>query len=548
MNKLGRASAIIGAGTLVSRITGLLRTIVLVGVIGSVGRVPDAFTVANQLPNNVFQLISVGVLTAVIVPQIVKSTAHADGGDAFISKLFTLGTVVLIVAAGIATVAAPWLVRITVNNFTDAQMALATAFAYWCLPQILFYGLYSLLGEALNARGIYGPFTWAPVINNLVSIAGFLLLGYTFVGDRSDVTQWGPDSIAALGGTATLGIVIQALVLLVFWRRTGLSLRPDFRWRGVGLGNVGRLAGWTMVMAVVSLAAGLVQSNIVSAASGDGASTTVMANAWLIFMLPYSVIVLSIGTPYFTRLSAHAAEGADEEVRADIARSIRFLGFFICAAIAAVAAAAIPASRIFVTGTGATAEALQASATANAEAAALVLLCYLVSLLPLTVLFIVQRTFYAYDDTRTPFWFTMLQCTLTVITALTAQGLLSAGVLPLSMLAAAIALGQSIASTTQAIIATILLHRRLGGIKTATWTTALGRFVIAAVPAGFAGWGVFLLLGGSGSWMLTSQLLGAVGTAIIGAATVVVYLIVLVLLRATELHVLRGLFAKLLRR
>lgn len=525
MNSLGRASAVIAAGTLVSRVTGLLRSIVLVAVLGSVGsQAADAFTWANQLPNSVFQLISVGVLTAVIVPQIVKAAANADGGNAFISKLFTLGTVVLTVTTAIAMIAAPWLVVIVAGNAPPAAIALATALAYWCLPQILFYGLYALLGEALNARRIFGPFTWSPVINNVISIIGFLLIGALFAPVPSKPDAWTPDMIAALGGTATFGIVLQALVLLIFWRRTGLALRPDFRWRGVGLGQVGRLAGWTFLMAFASLAAGVLQGNIVSAASGEGASATVATNAWLIFMLPYSVIVLSIGTPYFTQISEHAAAGRHDEVRADVSRSIRTLVFFIAAAIAAVAAAAIPASRIFTT------------AAEDAPAAAIVLLAYLIGLLPLTVLFIVQRTFYAYDDTRTPFWFTIIQCALIVATALIAAAMLAADVLPLSLLAAAVAVGQSIASTLQALLATWLLHRKIGGLELGTWLRAIGRFTVAAIPAGFAGWGVFLLFGGVSGWTVQSVLFGVIGTCIIGLVVVIVYVGILALMRAPELE------------
>ncbi|WP_314648269.1 murein biosynthesis integral membrane protein MurJ [uncultured Microbacterium sp.] len=524
MSSLGRASAIIGAGTLVSRITGLLRSIVLVGVLGSVGsEVADAFTAANQLPNSVFSLISVGILTAVIVPQIVKATADADGGNAFISKLFTLGTVVLVVVTAIATAAAPWLVHLVAGKANGEMQALATALAYWCLPQILLYGLYAMLGEALNARKIFGPFTWAPVINNIVSIAGFLALGAVFGPISRDAVDWSPAMIAVLGGTATVGIALQAAVLLVFWRRTGLALKPDFRWRGVGLGNVGRLAGWTFLMAFASLAAGMYQGYLVSEASGLGSSATVVANAWLIFMLPYSVIVLSIGTPYFTQISAHAAAGNDDEVRSDIATSIRTLLFFIVAATAAVAAAAIPASRVFT------------DSAPDAQSASFVLLAYLVGLIPLTILFIVQRTFYAYDDTRTPFWFTIFQCVLIVVTALGALGLREAGVIPLTSLAAAVALGQSIASIVQTIVATWLLHRKIGGLKIRSWMSAIGRFALAGIPAGFAGWGAFVLLGGVEGWTMADKIQGALGTAIIGLVVVVVYLGILALLRAPEL-------------
>ncbi|WP_149083988.1 MULTISPECIES: murein biosynthesis integral membrane protein MurJ [Microbacterium] len=535
MSSLGRASAIIGAGTMVSRVTGLLRSIVLVGVLGAVGsEAADAFTFANTLPNSVFSLISVGVLTAVIVPQIVKATADADGGNAFISKLFTLGTVVLVATTAVATLAAPWLVVLVAGRAPLEAQALATALAYWCLPQILFYGLYALLGEALNARRIFGPFTWAPVVNNIVSIIGFLVLGAVFAPVPTQAEEWTPAMIATLGGTATLGIALQALVLLVFWRRTGLALKPDFRWRGVGLGAVGKLAGWTFLMAFASLAAGVLQGNIVSAASGSGASATVTANAWLIFMLPYSVIVLSIGTPYFTQISEHAAAGRDDEVRGDISRSIRTLLFFIVAAVAAVAAAAIPASRVFT------------SSAEDAEAAALVLLCYLLSLIPLTILFIVQRTFYAYDDTRTPFWFTIFQCVLIVATALLAGGLLQAEVIPITGLAAAVALGQSVASTLQTIVATWLLHRRLGGLGLRSWASATGRFLVAAVPAGLAGWGVFLLFGGTEGWAASDKIQGALGTAVIGAVVVLVYVAILALFRAPELRAASGLVRRFL--
>jgi putative peptidoglycan lipid II flippase len=530
MSSLGRASAVLAAGTMVSRITGLLRTIVLVGVIGAVGKAPDAFALANQLPNDVFSIISVGVLTAVLVPQIVKAVAGEDGGSAFISKIFTAGTVVLLAATAAAMLAAPWLISVIMKAGTSAsQQQLALAFAYWCLPQIFFYGLYALIGETLNARKIFGPFTWAPVVNNVVSIVGFLVIGYLFGTPLTEVSDWPADRIAWLGGTATLGIAVQAGVLLAFWPRTRLALRVDFRWRGVGLGNIGKLAGWTILMALSSLVAGFYQHSVALRASGDDASLTVMNNAWLIFMLPYSVIVLSIGTPYFTQLSEHAHANRVDDVRTDIGRSIRTLGFFLTGALAAVLAAVIPASRIFT------------DDRSEAQAAALVLVGYLVALLPLAVLFIVQRTFYAFGDTRTPFFFTIFQCVLIVATSFGTQLLHDAGVIPLSLLAATLALGQSLSSILQTIVASTLLHRRLQGIGTASWVLALGRFALAAVPAAAAGWGVFLLLGGAHGWTTTDKIPAVFGSAIIAAVALAVYIGVLAVFRAPELDALKGL-------
>lgn len=526
MSSIGRASVLIGAGTIVSRVSGLLRIVVLVGIVGSVESFAgDAFGLANSLPNNIYAVISTGVLTAVIVPQIVKAAAHDDGGRAFVSKLFTLGTLILLVVTAIAMIAAPLIVALyTSADAAPDQIALATAFAYWCLPQIFFYGLYALLGEILNARNVFGPYTWAPIVNNVVSIVGFVAFLWIFGGPNPAVDQWTPLMIGILGGITTGGIVLQTVVLLVFWRRAGLQLRPDFHWRGVGLRNIGRLAGWTFLMVIVGQLAGIVQSRVLWQATGDGPAVLASQNAWLVFMLPYSVIVLSIGTPYFTRLSEHAAAGRDHDVRADIVNSIRVLGLFIVAATAALAVAAVPASRVFTNTSG------------EALAAAPVLLCFLTCLLPLAVLFVVQRTFYAYNDTRTPFFFTLVQGILVVVTAIGAGQLLGAGIIPVGQLAAAIALGQSFASIVQLVIATVILHRRLGGIGFRQWMIPLGRFGLVALPAAAAGWGVVLLCGGTEGWISDSELGGAVGAAVIGSVVLAVYLGILALLRAPELE------------
>lgn len=518
MSGIGRASVLIGAGTIVSRLTGLLRTIVLVAAIGSISSAGDAFAVANQLPNNIYAIISTGLLTAVVVPQIVKAAAHADGGQAFISKLFTLGTMGLLISTALAMIAAPLLVQVYASRFTDDQLALSTAFAYWCLPQIFFYGLYALLGEILNARRVFGPYTWAPIVNNIVSIAGFAGFILLFGGPQTAVSAWTPLMTATLAATATAGIVVQTVVLAFFWRRAGLTLRPDFQWRGVGLRHIGRLAGWTFLMVVAGQLAGIVQTNVLSGASGEDPAIFASQNAWLLFMLPYSIIVLSIGTPYFTQLSEHAAAGRHEEVRADIVRSIRTLGLFIVVAAVALAVAAVPASRIFTNG------------PEQAAAVAPVLLCYLLCLVPLAVLFVVQRTFYAYNDTRTPFFFTLIQC------ALVTGGALAAGaVLGPAFLAAGVALTQSLASIVQVVIAAVLLHRRLGGIGTAQWLPALLRFSLASLPAAGAGFLAYVLTGGYFGWTSTNALTGALGAALVGGVVLVVYLGILALFRAPEL-------------
>lgn len=520
---IGSSSAKIALGTMTSRVTGLIRAMVLVSVIGAVGAA-DAFAVANFVPQNIFHIISVGVLTAVIVPQIVKATKQADNGEQFISKLFTLAGTILIVITLLAMALAPWLVRVSADADADS-LALATAFAYWCLPQVFFYGMFAIVGETLNARGIYGPYAWAPIMNNIVSIAGFVVILAIWGGPHKYVGEWTTPMVYALGGVATGAIVVQFLTLLLFWKRTGLHLRLDFKWRGYGLGHMGKLASMTMIMAVAGVVVGTVQTRVAMWATGHDPSVAVLQYAWLIYLLPYSIIVISIGTPYFTRISDAAHEGRTDLVVADIRACVRTVGILIVGALAVLCAAIIPATRVFT------------SSASEAHAAALVLACYLTALVPMAVMFIIQRTFYAYDDTKTPLFFTLIQLGITLVLTFAAAWLEDSGHLDVKYLAAAIALGQSIASIIQTVIAVFLLRRKIGSLQTLTWLSSLGRFVLAGVPAAFAGWGVFQLLGGGYGWVTINPILAIVGAGIIAIATLIVYVLLLFLLRAPELQV-----------
>ena len=267
---IGRASAALAAGTLVSRVLGFVSAAVLAWAIGPQNPGANAFALANQLPNNIYAIVAAGVLSAVLVPQIVRAGLHADGGQAFVNRLVTLGVVLFVIATAIATLCAPLLVDLytldagAADSALGGGRALAIAFAYWCLPQIFFYAVYSLLGEVLNARQVFGPFTWAPVLNNVVVIVALLVFAAMFGVDpaHQDPASWTQPQILLVAGGATLGIAAQALVLLLFWRRTGLGFRPDFRWRGVGLGGIARAAGWTFGMILVTQLAGIVQSKV----------------------------------------------------------------------------------------------------------------------------------------------------------------------------------------------------------------------------------------------------------------------------------------------
>jgi putative peptidoglycan lipid II flippase len=524
-DRIGRASVFLASGTIVSRLLGFVKAIAVAGTIGVVGSAGgDAFAVANGLPNTVYVIVAGGVLSAVLVPQIVRAGAHADGGSAYINKLLTLALVILGIATVAATALAPLLTLLYGATLPSATLGLAIAFAWWCLPQIFFYGLYTLLGEVLNARRSFGPFTWVPVLNNVVAILGLIVFALLFGVDPDGLRpaeEWTPGMIALLAGSATAGIAAQALILFWFWRRVGLTYRPDFQWRGVGLGSAGRMAGWTFGMLLLTTFAGIVQTQVLGTASGDGASVAAVDYAWLIFMLPHSVITVSIATAYFTRMSEHAAADRLDGVRDDLSGAIRGITLIIMLAAAVLVVVAYPFSAVFET-----------ESFTDTQALGNVVLAFALGLVPFSTLFVVQRTFYALGDTRTPFRFTLFQVVLFTL------GALACLMLEPEIRAVGIALVTTIAGMAQLALATFLLRRRLGTLDGRRIFAGLGRSLFALLVPVAAGITLLIVLGGTTQGgFAVSSIVGAVVTmAVIGASMAALYFAGLWLLRSPELR------------
>lgn len=520
-DRIGRASLFLASGTLVSRILGFVKAIVLAGTIGVVGSVSaDAFAVANGLPNTVYVIVAGGVLSAVLVPQIVRASAHADGGSGYINKLLTLAMVILLGATIVATALAPLLTTLYAGT-NETMLPLAIAFAWWCMPQIFFYGLYTLLGEVLNARRSFGPFTWVPVLNNVVAIAGLLVFGLIFGFDpdgQREVGDWTAGMVALLAGSATLGIAVQALVLFWFWRRVGLRFRPDFAWRGAGLRTAGKLAGWTFGMLLLTTFAGIVQSRVLSIASGYGASVAAVDTAWLVFMLPHSVITVSIATAYFTRMSEHAARDDLGEVRSDLSSAIRGVLVILMLAAAGLMVVAYPFGAVFQTGLAA------ASAIGN------ILIAFALGLVPFSLLFVVQRTFYALNDTRTPFFFTLFQVIVFTIAAFACLAL------PLQWIGVGVALATTIAVIAQFILATVLLRRRLDTLDGRRIGASILRSLAALVLPVAAGVALLVVLGGTteGGFAVSGRFGAIISMVVIGAVMSALYFGGLWILRSPE--------------
>lgn len=522
---IGRASVMLASGTIVSRFLGFISAVMLTQTLSATGSGANTFALANQLPNNIYAIVAGGVLSAVLVPQIVRASVAADGGQRFINRLVTIGIVVFLVAGVLATLAAPLLVGLYSTaagpngerGFTPDEVSLAVAFAYWCLPQVLFYGLYTLFGEVLNARGVFGPFTWAPALNNVVAIGGMIAFGLLFEANVKDAAAWTPAMIAVLGGTATLGVASQAFVLVLFWRRAGLRYRPDFQWRGAGLGATGRAAGWVFAMILVMQLGGLVQTRVASlAATDDSASLMVMRTAWLLFMLPHSIIVVSLVTAYLTRMSTHARDGDLEAVRVDTTTALRVTGLFMTLATVGLIAVAIPFGHIF--------------DPDAAEQIAAVLIAFIIGLVPFSMYFVMMRVFYALDETRTVFW---LQVAFTIFFII---GALLCILLPTELIAIGLALVTSAASVFQLILGGIWLRRRLGSLDARLIMLRMMQFAGAGVVALLVGLVIAWSLGTFGETGFATDTVGgaAASIAIIGLPMIAIYVGVLLALRVPD--------------
>jgi putative peptidoglycan lipid II flippase len=537
---IGRSGLIVASGTMVSRVLGFINALLLYNTIGAVGQGADAFVLANTLPNNIYLILAGGTLTAVIVPAIVRSVTDGDGGQRFLNRLVTLGVSVFAVVAIAATVAAPLVVQLYAQSgsrgFAQGQIELAIAFAYWCLPQVFFYAVIAILSEVLNAKGKFWPYAWTPVVNNVVLAAVLIGFRVTF-GEVDDLaaSAWTNGMVVLLAGGATLGIVVQTLALILAFRQAGLRIRPDFHWRDAGLSRFGRLAAWTFGATLVSQAAGIFESNVLSLATGS-ASIAAMTLAQAIYILPYSIVTISIAVPYFTRMSRHAQAGDRTSLGDDLTRAVTAVLLFQVFFAVSMAIAAPWIATLFT------------SEPDGRIAVAAVLACTLIGLVPASVSGVLLRGWYALDDTRTPF---IMQTTQVVLYVLALVGI--AVLRPAADgIAVAAALSLAGAIIIYAVLSVALIRRKVPSFRVSRVLGRLVWFAAAMVPAAAVGWWLSsAVLGSTEAGAFPGGTAGGALLVILvaGLSMLVVYLGVLLATRNPELlGVLRPIRARLTRR
>lgn len=526
--RLVSASAVMASGTLVSRILGLVRVMLIAVIFGNGTRQADMLTLAEMVPNALYILFAGGALNTVLVPQIVRHIKHdPDGGEAYTNRIMTAFMLIVAAVAAIITLGAPVVTAIYTSSAwrepaLSEQYASMVALTYLTLPQIFFYGAFFLLGQVLNARDKFGPMMWAPIANNVISI---LVLSTYFVvwgnaGDRG--AAFTTPQILVLGIGSTLGIVAQTAVLIPFVRKVGFNLRPRFDLKGTGLGKTFSLTKWTMGFVAVNQLALMVVNRLATSATatGAGAGANVYSNAHLIWILPHSLITVSLATAMLPSASRLAASGDLSAVAREAINTMRLaLILLVPAAVGFFALAPGIASLLFGQGLG----------SHDASLVGWALMAFAIGLIPFTIQFVCLRTFYALEDTRTPF---LIQCGIAGVNAGLAV-LFVTLVDNTELTATALALAYSLAYLVGVVGSWQLLRRKLPALRGREIGLHLTRLLLGAVPGGVAAW--FLA-----GWITESLGEGVLGPALgilAGLAVMgLVYLLMGKLLKVRELR------------
>jgi putative peptidoglycan lipid II flippase len=509
-----RASGSMAVASLVSRITGFARQVALVAALG-LTVVNDSYTVANTLPNIIYEFLLGGVLSSVMVPLLVRAQAEdPDGGETYTRKLLTVSAVVLTAATALAMLAAPLLTTLYLGDGSTGHVnpALATAFAWLLLPEIVFYGMGALFGAILNTKGVFGPFAWAPVLNNLTMLA---VLGVYLLMPGEVTADLTNPKLLVLGLGTTLGIALQALVLLPALRRAGVRYRPRWGWDR-RLSEAGGLALWVTAYVLVGQAGYIVTTRVAAAANPGSVAT--YTNAWLLLQVPYGVLGVSLLTALLPRMSRSAAEGRLADVVADLSLGARY------STIALVPVTVL--ITVFGSSIGVALFSLGRSGATEAARLGLTMAVSAFGLLPFALVMLQLRVFYAMKDARTP---TLIQ--VIIVAAKIPLLLVCPLLLPPERVVLGLAVANALSFVVGAAVGQVWLKVRLGRLDTRAMLVTLTKTVVAAGFGGAAGVGVRWLLPSGLSGAATAWLVLAVGGVVGGVIT----LAALRVLRLSEL-------------
>jgi putative peptidoglycan lipid II flippase len=518
---LVRSSGVMAIGTLASRGTGFLRTLVLVYAVGVTG-VANAYNNANTLPNTVYDLMLGGILTSVVVPLLVNAAKRdRDRGEAYDQRMFTLGTVALLALTVLATLAASLLVDLYAHAITGPERHLMVIFAYFFIPQIFFYGVSSLAGAVLNARGHFAAPMWTPVINNLV-VTGVLLMFIATGGIGVRPSSIGTGQVQLLGFGTTLGIVAQTVALIPALRRAGFRWRPRFDFRKAEVAEIRRMAAPLFGYIVTTQVSFLVVQNVANKASVNAGSDSfsTYSYAWQLFQMPYAIIGISVITALLPRMSAHAADRQYNLVRDDFSTGVRLSSVVVVPAALLLAVLGAPLTEfLFSVGHSST-------TVAQARYIGEVFGIFSLGLVPYMMFQLLLRVFYSLHDSRTPMFIGIAVMAVNI-----AASLLSLGLLPSGHVVEGLGVSFGLSNVVGAVVSWRLLSRRLSGLEGHWIAGSLIRMHGAGIPALIFAWATTFMVG---VILSAGPLYGLITTVIGGSGGLLLYVLFARALGITE--------------
>jgi len=473
---LVRSTALMSIGTALSRLTGFLRLAAMAFALGvAETRLADAYNVANNTPNIIYELVLGGILTSVFVPVFVEQLASRERGEAWhvARAVMTVAFVVLAAMMVIGIVAAPWIVRLYTFRVEpaarEASQQLATLFLRFFMPQIVLYGLGAAATGLLNAHKRFVVPMFAPILNNLVVIASFL----AFAAMDSGAAAPGPGTISlaqkmvlAIGTTA--GVVAMTVALWPSLRGIGFRFRWAFDLRHPAIRKLLRLSGWAVGYVVVNQIGLLI---VIVLAAGVRGGYTAYQGAFIFFQLPYAIFAVSIMTALLPSLSELWVRGDTAGFRERLARGIRGSAFVVIPAAAGYLVLARPIVRLLLEHGVTTAS--------STDLLAGILVFFALGLFPFSAFMLFLRAFYAMQDTRTPLFINIFAVALHTAVNFVYFPLMGVK---------GLALGHATAYTFAALASGWVLRRRLGGLEGRSLATGLGKVLVGAAATGGAAW------------------------------------------------------------
>ena len=521
-----RNTVVMSTGTALSRLTGFLRLSAMAFALGiTESRLADAYNIANVTPNILYELALGGILTSVVVPVVVEwmQTRGRDVAWDVVRRLFTLAFVVLSGIAVAGILLAPWIVDLYTTGVPESQQPavrdLATFYLRWFMPQIVFYGLGAVATGLLNAHRRFAPPMFAPILNNLVVIATFLLFYAMRPESGSHEVATDAQRLVLAIGT-TLGVVAMTVVLWPFVRGTGFR----FRWLAVrgdpAIRTMLRLATWVIVYVGANQLGYLVVMILAGERQGG---YTAYAAAFILFQLPHAIFAVSIFTALLPAMSSRWTARDLAGFRDLLSQGIRATAVILIPATLGYLVLARDIVRLLL-------EHGAADTPESGDLVAEVLVFFAIGLFAFSAFQLLLRASYSMQDTRTPALVNLAAVALNVLVNLVFFFVLDLGV-------PGLALGHATSYVFASIVLLLVVRARIGGLDGRRIVRSLGRVVVAGVATAAAAW---LVARGIERWLGTATI-GTQAVQVLTAVTVglVVFVASAAALRIEEVTMVR---------